>query len=136
MKHKRYLVLLLLLIVGIIVTCSRKLDRAQVVGLYVANQDLAIVADSLELKDNGTYIHYYESVYGEQFADSGLWTFDIENGSPDITFKDFKGRLLFKCFSYEKDSKAYWHVTPRLTILGRVKLIINGDVGCCYIKIR
>ncbi len=131
---KKELKLILLLVVMVFSACTGKIDRFMVVGKYTANQDRADGIDYLILNSDGTYTHYFETGHGAQEKNSGTWRLDNKVNPARIKFDNFKSRLPFKCFSYNEERTGYWSTAIETSIGGKIRLVVDDDVGCYYEK--
>lgn len=79
---------------ALITGCGSKAITSQdVIGTYVANYDTGEVkSDSIEVKNDGSYIHIYRSAKDESkdFTNSGTWEIKNSGDTPRIFFNNFE----------------------------------------------
>ena len=125
-------ILIILLVFFLAAGCtSKEITRQDVIGKYVANYNKDKVSvDSIEVKADGTYIHYFKSAQdGAAFTDTGTWKFDYWKDTPQLNLVNFT-------FRYEEPEgyiakNGVWAATVQDE--GN-RLLINDDLGLHYDK--
>jgi hypothetical protein len=105
-----------------------------VVGTYIANYDK--IKSTLVLKEDGTYDYNLETEDGEKYFNSNSWEFYEINGRQEIVLNKLKFYYDPFPFSKEKvnEKPVFWGLPAVRDFRGRIKLIINGDMGLYYFK--
>ena len=134
MKRTSKLILLIFVTFLFVSSCGREITRQDVLGTYYANYDKGEVArDSIEVKNDGTYIHTFQSVKNVEnnFINIGTWSFKYFNGEPDIRFENFK--MGYSPNENIDQLKKTWGGTwgPMVQDGGRT-FLINEDLGLRY----
>ena len=108
--------------------CSSAINRASVVGKYIANHGKAF--DAIDLNQDGTYTYLYRPKSGAEFHNSGRWTLYREGSEARITFRDF----IFGLPGYGGGPPGYWDVEVETSWAGKLRLSINPDLNYYYVK--
>lgn len=129
------LIALLFLVAAVTSTgCAMEnIDRTDLVGRYVANYENAI--DTLELREDGTYVHHYKSLTGDkEFTNTNTWEFEYKDEKPRIIFSEFISGLPEQYSGPSKNS-GYWITEIRRSLISSsVKLPIFEDLDYYYTK--
>jgi hypothetical protein len=112
--------------------CRREISRPQLIGIYVCSSS---DSDTLELKQDGTYVHKYldprPSVpsSGKEISEKSSWTFEERADGPTIVFQDF-----FPAWpTHLPRARSFWIVKPDRTGWRRsIILNVDPDVGTQY----
>jgi hypothetical protein len=94
---------------------SEPLDCSEVIGVYQPNYETG-GKESIVLRADSTYAHYYVSPDGRRYADSGRWVFIYELGvknRPRVIFEAFVDHYPLYLNCYSNDAKAQLPTTPR-----------------------
>jgi hypothetical protein len=102
-----------------------------IIGKYIANHGKGV--DSLEVKSDGTYVHYYKSPDGEEFRNTNQWEFEHLHEEPWITFHKFIPR--WPRLPGIKTQSGFWGVEVKRSFLtGNLRLCIDPDLNYYYEK--
>ena len=96
--------------------CSRSVGRADLIGTYRANHGHG--TDILRVNEDGTYLHSFQSVNGDQQVNQDRWELEIVQGNPRLVFHKF----VFALPEYGDKQRGMWPVEPEPT-LGKVRLV-------------
>ena len=107
-------------------SCSKPIDRAGLIGTYTANHGKGL--DVLELRDDGTYVHSYQSAGGVILTNSSNWEVSLEHDISRITFSKFS-------FTFDVGSKVsgFWDVEVERSGK-KLRLVIDPDLNYYYEK--
>jgi hypothetical protein len=144
-----FIVMLWVVIACVFTDCNiPKIDRPDVIGEYVSNDEQSNYKNSnplnpelqggihrLILRNNGTYKYTFTSFDGdERFENSNNWKFQDapDQNLPEIVLEQFyfgdghvgtkNGRAIVKL--------------PVCRWFGKVRIVINSDLGCYFRKTR
>lgn len=117
-------VLSLLTVIG----CTSKVTRQELVGVFFAN--LPNENDTLDLREDGTYVHSFSSGDTSASSQGGRWMIEPESdGETRITFDHF----VLAIGPHKSSSPGFWPASAEKRF-GKVRLIINDDMGLYYAK--
>lgn len=126
---RKYITYALLSILFATMACSEPVTEQMVVGKYVANHGIA--TDTIEVRADGTYTHYYKEADGEEYINENHWELEVVNGRPAVVFSDFESRWRK---SRHAESPGFYPAFVERPFFGSIRLSISYDLGYYYIK--
>lgn len=126
---KKYLTCILLSILFAVVACSEPVTEQMVVGRYDANHGIA--TDTIDVRSDGTYRHYYKEPDGEEFINEDRWKLELVDGRPAVVFSGFKSRWRRP---RPNGSGGYYPAFVERSFFGKIRLSISYDEGYYYIR--
>jgi hypothetical protein len=123
---KTFVLLLEISLCITIISCrsNNRISKNELVGLYAFNQ----MSDSIELRSNNTYYHYYTTVDNKKYENTGFWNFNLEHNE-----------IIFQNFSFFNESgtdglpKGSW-ISRINNSNGKLKLMYSSENNIYYVK--
>jgi len=132
-----------LLVILVLVGCSRRIAPADVAGRYTANRGNGV--DVLEIRKDGLYsytcklgktpdfentTHWPQaSIEATDFRNEGRWNLHYDEGEPRITLDHFQA-----CARDYRRPPGLWDVPVERSLFGTIRLPIDSDVGFYFVK--
>jgi hypothetical protein len=107
-----------------LVGCSAHPSKEKLVGKYVLR--VSTGTDSIDLKDDGTYIHRFQCDQGTSATQNGRWELENLEAGPTVTLDDFRPLLRERI-----RGQGFYLLTVR-SFLGKITLITNPDLNEGY----
>lgn len=126
MSWRRSQTVVLILAINFI-GCSRKVDRAAVVGEFLANHSKGL--DAVDLEQDGTYVYTCHLKDQKEWTHTDHWNFYYQEGHPRITFDNF----IFCVPEYAKHP-GYWDVEVERSATGKLELSLDPDLNYYFVK--
>ena len=114
-------------------SCSWTADLQDVPGTYVMNHGVA--RDTLVVRSDSTYQRTYLRPGAVAVIDRGRWgTSHIERDTY-VSFDSFPVRWRTETSPNEQPVAGVWPVIPERTITGKLKLVVDADLGWAYVQV-
>jgi hypothetical protein len=97
--------------------------------------DRGRAADTLVVREDGTYRHRYVTSSATAVTDSGRWSINTLDGDRLITFAQFTPRWRTESSPSEARPTGWWPVQAERTLGGTVRLPVDDDFGWAYVRI-
>jgi hypothetical protein len=124
-----YLCLVSLLLVG---GCSKAIEHDEILGHYQLSTPQ--FRDTLELYDDGSYIHSFTSPTGDVTIDRGRWEFTRESGRLALVFHGFTHRARAYYAPSAPREAGMWPVVIEKTWRGQIRLEVDRDIDLFYVR--
>ena len=102
-------------------------------GVYVMNRGGA--ADTLLVREGGTYVRRYAAPGRPVIAYSGRWTVDTVGSRRVVRFAAFAPRWRAESAAVERQLVGWWPVRPERTARGTVRLPVDEEQGWAYVRV-
>jgi len=113
--------------------CSNVVPESSLVGDYVANYGNETA--TLSLKADRTYTHTVQANGRRVEEQTSTWkATQLATPGRETTAVDFPGFVAVPSFRAKESVKAGWVSEVERTLLGRLQLCFDSDVGYCYVK--
>ena len=113
---------------------SKEITSQDVIGTYIANYDKEkVTIDSIETKDDGTYVHFFKSVQdATEYTETGKWQFvGYRRGDARVDFYNFTIH-----FEEPEGYVSKWGVWGAIVQNDGDRLLVDDDLGLHYDKQR
>ena len=107
-----------------------EVTEQDLVGVYVA--DYGNEKATLTVNADHNYMHAIQLKNGEALNSQATWTSTRLASNPKYLIVEFSGFRTVP--SYKDAQKEGWATEPEKTLLGRIRLCFDSDVGYCYVK--
>lgn len=110
--------------------CSSEVTEQELIGVYV--EDYRGDKATLTVAAGHSYTHLVRLKNGEVLSNQGTWTSTRLPSNPQYIIIEFQNFSAVP--SYNDSNKNGWATELEKTLLGRIRLCFDSDVGYCYTK--